>query len=66
MLDGAQDKYADFATRHPRIGSSLMNLLDIPSTEPIDQANAVLYLASDESRYVTATTMTVDAGITQH
>lgn len=66
MLDGIQDKYQVFIANHPRLGASLGNLLPIPATEPVDQANAVLYLASDESRYVTATTMTVDAGVTQH
>jgi len=39
-----------------------VNLLPVPAIEPIDVSNAVLYLASDESRYVTGTTLTVDAG----
>ena len=30
--------------------------------EPIDQAYGILYLASDESRYVTGTTQVIDAG----
>ena len=30
----------------------------------VDISNAVLFLASDESRYVTGLTMTVDAGAT--
>ena len=34
--------------------------------EPIDQSNAVLYLASDEARLVTSTTFHVDAGVTQY
>jgi NAD(P)-dependent dehydrogenase (short-subunit alcohol dehydrogenase family) len=34
--------------------------------EPVDVSNAVLFLASDEARYVTAPTMTVDAGNTQY
>jgi NAD(P)-dependent dehydrogenase (short-subunit alcohol dehydrogenase family) len=32
---------------------------------PEDVANAVAWLASDESRYVTATAMSVDVGATQ-
>ncbi|MGP2440788.1 mycofactocin-coupled SDR family oxidoreductase [Streptomyces sp. JW3] len=39
-----------------------MHLLPTPWVEAVDISNAVLYLASDEGRYVTGTTMTVDAG----
>lgn len=42
-----------------------MNILDIPWVEPIDIANAALFLASDEARYITAITLPVDAGSTQ-
>jgi SDR family mycofactocin-dependent oxidoreductase len=42
-----------------------MNMLDIPWVEPIDVANACLFLASDEARYITAATLPVDAGATQ-
>jgi SDR family mycofactocin-dependent oxidoreductase len=38
------------------------NALPIPWVEPIDISNAVLWLASDESRYVTGVTLPVDAG----
>ncbi|MFF0815044.1 mycofactocin-coupled SDR family oxidoreductase [Rhodococcus sp. NPDC003318] len=36
--------------------------LPIPWVEPVDISNAVVYLASDEARYVTGTQMRVDAG----
>jgi SDR family mycofactocin-dependent oxidoreductase len=42
-----------------------MNMLDIPWVEPVDVANACLFLASDEARYITAATLPVDAGATQ-
>ena len=42
------------------------NMLPVEVTEPVDISNAVLFLASDEARYVTALTMTVDAGNTQY
>ena len=41
-----------------------LNSLPIPWTETSDISNAVLYLASEESRYVTGTTMLIDAGAT--
>ena len=40
-----------------------LNALPVPWVEPIDISNAVLYLASDESRYVTGLTLWVDAGL---
>jgi SDR family mycofactocin-dependent oxidoreductase len=40
------------------------NALPIPWVEPVDISNAVLYLASDDSRYVTGTELKVDAGYT--
>ena len=40
-----------------------LNVLPIPWVEPVDISNAVLWLASDESRYVTGVTLPVDAGM---
>jgi NAD(P)-dependent dehydrogenase (short-subunit alcohol dehydrogenase family) len=42
-----------------------MNMLDIPWVQPEDVANASLFLASDEARYITAVALPVDAGATQ-
>jgi SDR family mycofactocin-dependent oxidoreductase len=42
-----------------------MNMLAIPWVEPVDVANACLFLASDEARYITSITLPVDAGATQ-
>ena len=39
-----------------------LNALPIRWVEPRDISNAVLWLASDESRYVTGVTLPVDAG----
>ena len=44
----------------PRFGG--LNVLPIPWVEPLDISNAVLWLASDESRYVTGITLPIDAG----
>jgi len=40
-----------------------LNALPIPWVEPIDVSNAVLFLASDEARYVTGVAFPVDAGM---
>jgi (+)-trans-carveol dehydrogenase len=42
-----------------------LNALPIPWVEPRDVSNAVLFLASDEARYITGVTLPVDAGSTQ-
>jgi SDR family mycofactocin-dependent oxidoreductase len=39
-----------------------INALDVPWVEPVDISNAILFLASDEARYITGVTLPVDAG----
>jgi SDR family mycofactocin-dependent oxidoreductase len=39
-----------------------LNALPIPYVEPVDVSNAVLWLASDEARYVTGAALPVDPG----
>jgi SDR family mycofactocin-dependent oxidoreductase len=41
---------------------AMLTLLPVPWVQPEDIAGAALYLASDDGRYVTGTTMSVDAG----
>lgn len=41
------------------------NLLPVPWVEPVDVANAVVFLASEQARYITGTQLVVDAGLTQ-
>lgn len=41
-----------------------MNALPTPWVEPSDVSNAVVFLASDEARYVTGTELKIDAGYT--
>ncbi|PTR30977.1 SDR family mycofactocin-dependent oxidoreductase [Rhodococcus sp. OK519] len=43
-------------------GTRSMHLLPVAMIEPEDIANASLFLASDESRYITGVTLPVDAG----
>lgn len=54
-------------TEHPtqeqfEAGTASMHLLPVPMLEPVDIANACLFLASDEARYITGVTLPVDAG----
>jgi (+)-trans-carveol dehydrogenase/(-)-trans-carveol dehydrogenase len=39
-----------------------MNALPVAWVDPVDISNALLFLASDEARYVTGVTLSVDAG----
>jgi (+)-trans-carveol dehydrogenase len=50
---GREDVKAEFQSK---------NLLPIPWVEPVDVSNAVVWLASDQARYVTGVTLPVDAG----
>lgn len=52
---------------HPTVDDAIpafaaVNLIPVPWVEPRDISNAVLWLASDQSRYVTGHTLPVDAG----
>ncbi|WP_067864935.1 mycofactocin-coupled SDR family oxidoreductase [Nocardia shimofusensis] len=40
----------------------MFHVLPIPWVEPVDVSNAVLFLASDESRYLTGVPLPIDAG----
>ncbi|MDQ1555934.1 MAG: hypothetical protein QOI02_936 [Actinomycetota bacterium] len=53
----------DLLGNHPLFGLGAMNTL-IEAVEPRDVSNAVVWLASDEARYVTGLQLTVDAGAT--
>ena len=57
----------DPANPHPSRESAepifqMVNALPVPWVEPADISNAVLFLASDEARYITGVTLPVDAG----
>jgi SDR family mycofactocin-dependent oxidoreductase len=48
----------------PDLAPIFLNALPAPLIEPSDVSNAVLFLVSDESRYVTGLEFKVDAGVT--
>lgn len=53
-----------FIEQSPTMGPIFMNTMPVEVVDPVDISNAVLYLASDEARYVTGLEMKVDAGCT--
>src|SRR3984885_1709895 len=53
-----------FLSRSPELGAIFPNGLPVEALDPRDVSNAVLWLASDEARYVTGAALTVDAGHT--
>lgn len=59
-LPAEQRTREEFAKR-----MSGLNALPVPWVEPVDISNAVLFLASDEARYITGVQLPVDAGSTQ-
>jgi NAD(P)-dependent dehydrogenase (short-subunit alcohol dehydrogenase family) len=43
----------------------LQNLLPVEMIDPIDISNAIVWLASDQARYVTGVSLPIDAGLSQ-
>jgi NAD(P)-dependent dehydrogenase (short-subunit alcohol dehydrogenase family) len=44
---------------------NIENLLPVQMLEAVDISNAIVWLASDQARYVTGVALPVDAGFTQ-
>ncbi|MGK5170152.1 mycofactocin-coupled SDR family oxidoreductase [Geodermatophilus sp. CPCC 205761] len=63
-LTGGLKRLDELIGTDPSLGPVFMNALPTQWVEPDDVSSAVVYLASDESRYVTGTELKVDAGNT--
>jgi len=46
------------------VGDAMANALPVGMIEPVDVSNAVLWLVSDDARYITGVALPVDAGFT--
>jgi SDR family mycofactocin-dependent oxidoreductase len=46
----------------PELALSLTNAIPVEAVDPIDVTNAILWLVSDDARYITGTVVPVDAG----
>lgn len=56
------DVIGQYVADNEAIASMLTNALPVDVIEPVDVSNAILYLVSDDARYVTGVTLPVDAG----
>ncbi len=50
---------------YDRLAPMFMNMMPVDITEPEDVADTVLFLASDESKFITAHELAPDAGVTE-
>ncbi len=58
------DIMQQFLEQDPSLGQAMANALPVGMVEAVDISNAILWLVSDEARYVTGITLAVDAGFT--
>jgi NAD(P)-dependent dehydrogenase (short-subunit alcohol dehydrogenase family) len=61
-----QTALGEAMTENPRPAGMFTTMLPVEITAPEDVADTVLFLASDESRYVTAHEIAPDAGVTEY
>jgi SDR family mycofactocin-dependent oxidoreductase len=59
IINPVTEKYLE---KHPELEDLMSNLLPVPTIQPVDISNGIIYLVSDAGRYVTGTTLPVDAG----
>jgi SDR family mycofactocin-dependent oxidoreductase len=63
-LTNGLGRIGELIDRHPKLAGTFNNALPVERLEPVDITRAVLFLASDDARYVTGTELVVDAGNT--
>ena len=58
------DVMREFLEQDPQMSNAMANALPVDLVEPVDISNAIVWLVSDDARYVTGVTLPVDAGFT--
>lgn len=58
------EAFGRFIAEFPEMASSMQNPMPVELVEPVDISNAMVWLCSDDARYVTGVTLPVDAGFT--
>jgi SDR family mycofactocin-dependent oxidoreductase len=58
------DALREFLTANPAAGNAIANALPVDMVESADISSAIVWLVSDDARYVTGITLPVDAGFT--
>jgi SDR family mycofactocin-dependent oxidoreductase len=58
------DAMQEFLQSDPQMSNAMANALPVDMVEPVDISNAIVWLVSDDARYVTGVTLPVDAGFT--
>lgn len=62
-MGGMGAAFPEYIEKNPGIVMGGYGVLPETTTQAVDQANAVLWLASDEAKFVTGTQISVDAGM---
>ncbi|HWG64332.1 MAG TPA: mycofactocin-coupled SDR family oxidoreductase [Streptosporangiaceae bacterium] len=58
------DAMQEWLAADPTLSNAMANALPVDMVEPVDISNAIVWLVSDDARYVTGVTLPVDAGFT--
>jgi NAD(P)-dependent dehydrogenase (short-subunit alcohol dehydrogenase family) len=58
------DFMQDFLQSDPTLSQAMANALPVELIEAVDVSNAIVWLVSDDARYITGVTLPVDAGYT--
>jgi NAD(P)-dependent dehydrogenase (short-subunit alcohol dehydrogenase family) len=59
------DYMQEWLTSNPDMAANMQNAMPVEMVEPVDISNAIVWLASDEARFVTGVSLPVDAGFLQ-